>query len=191
MIWVGDRTRQLDHAHIEFVRGIRNPIGVKIGPSIEPDGLLRLIEVLDPDNRPGRLTLTVRMGAEQIDDKLPPLIRAVQREGCAVVWSSDPMHGNTVRTSLGIKTRSFDQILAEVRHFFEIHHAEGTYPGGIHCELTGQNVTECIGGAQAITEQELTQKYITHCDPRLNAQQSLELAFLISDCLRKTRQDER
>jgi 3-deoxy-7-phosphoheptulonate synthase len=185
MIWVGDRTRGLDHAHVEFVRGLRNPIGVKIGPSIEPDGLLRLIEMLNPENEPGRLTLIVRMGAERICDKLPPLIRAVQREGWEVVWSSDPMHGNTVRTSLGFKTRSFEQILAEVRRFFQIHHAEGTYPGGIHCEMTGQNVTECIGGAQAITEQELAKKYVTHCDPRLNAQQSLELAFLISDWLRQ------
>jgi 3-deoxy-7-phosphoheptulonate synthase len=190
MIWVGDRTRQLDHAHIEFVRGIRNPIGVKIGPSIQSDGLLRLIEVLNPDNEPGRLTLIIRMGAERIGDRLPPLIKAVQREGCAVVWSSDPMHGNTIRTALGVKTRSFDRILAEVRQFFEIHHAEGTYPGGIHCEMTGQNVTECIGGAQAITEEELAIKYVTHCDPRLNAKQSLELAFLISDWLRKTEQQE-
>jgi 3-deoxy-7-phosphoheptulonate synthase len=187
MIWVGDRTRQLDHAHIEFVRGIRNPIGVKIGPSVEHDELLRLIEVLNPGNEPGRLTLIVRMGADRIAGKLPPLIRSVEREGCQVVWSSDPMHGNTVRTALGVKTRSFDQILAEVRQFFEIHQAEGTYPGGIHCEMTGQNVTECVGGAQAITEQELSRMYATHCDPRLNAQQSLELAFLVSDWLRKTR----
>jgi 3-deoxy-7-phosphoheptulonate synthase len=184
-IWVGNRTRQLDHAHIEFVRGIRNPIGIKVGPSLEPDGLLRLIGVLNPSNEPGRLTLIIRMGADHIADKLPRLIRQVQREGHNVVWSSDPMHGNTVRTSSGVKTRFFDQILAEVRDFFEIHYAEGTYPGGIHCELTGQNVTECIGGAQAITEQRLADKYITHCDPRLNAQQSLELAFLISDFLRK------
>jgi 3-deoxy-7-phosphoheptulonate synthase len=151
------------------VRGIRNPIGVKIGPSLDPDGLLRLIEVLNPGNEPGRLTLIVRMGADHIASKLPPLIRAVQQEGLSVVWSSDPMHGNTVRTSLGVKTRSFDQILAEVRRFFKIHHAEGSYPGGIHCEMTGQNVTECIGGAQGITEKELSRKYVTHCDPRLNA----------------------
>ncbi len=185
MIWVGDRTRQLDHAHVEFVRGIRNPIGVKVGPSLEPEGLLRLIEVLNPKNKPGRLTLIIRMGANNIANKLPALIRYVQREGYAVIWSSDPMHGNTVTTSLGVKTRSFNQILAEVRDFFEIHHAEGTYPGGIHCEMTGQDVTECIGGAQAITEQGLADKYITRCDPRLNARQSLELAFLISDFLKK------
>jgi 3-deoxy-7-phosphoheptulonate synthase len=187
MIWIGDRTRQLDHAHIEFVRGIRNPIGVKVGPSLEPDGLLRLIEMLNPRNEPGRLTLIIRLGAEQVARKLPPLIRRVQREGCSVVWCSDPMHGNTVRTSSGVKTRSFDQILAEVRDFFEVHHAEGTYPGGLHCEMTGQDVTECIGGAQAITEQGLADEYVTRCDPRLNAQQSLELAFLISDLLKRTR----
>ena len=187
MIWIGNRTRQLDHAHVEFVRGLRNPIGLKVGPSLEPDMLLRLIEVLNPNNAPGRLTLIIRMGANYIADKLPPLIRHVQREGYKVVWSSDPMHGNTVKTSLGVKTRFFNQILAEVRDFFEIHHAEGTYPGGIHCEMTGQNVTECIGGAQAITEQGLADKYITRCDPRLNAKQSLELAFLISDFLKKTR----
>jgi 3-deoxy-7-phosphoheptulonate synthase len=187
MLWIGDRTRQLDHAHVEFVRRLGNPIGVKIGPTLQADRLLRLIERLNPENEPGRLTLIVRLGTQQIADKLPPLIQAVQREGSAVVWSSDPMHGNTLRTSLGIKTRSFDQILSEVRQFFEIHHAEGTYPGGIHCELTGQNVTECIGGAQAITENELAQQYVTHCDPRLNAKQSLELAFLISSWLRRTR----
>ncbi len=187
MIWIGDRTRQLDQAHIEFVRGIRNPIGVKIGPSLEPDDLLRLIEILNPNNEAGRLTLIIRMGADNIAAKLPSLIRQVQREGHQVVWSSDPMHGNTVKTSLGVKTRSFNQILAEVQDFFEIHYAEGTYPGGIHCEMTGQDVTECIGGAQAITEQGLAAKYITRCDPRLNAKQSLELAFLISDFLKKTR----
>ena len=191
MIWIGDRTRQPDHAHIEFARGIRNPLGIKVGPSLEPDGLLRLIELLNPTNEPGRITLIIRMGADQIAAKLPPLIRCIQRAGLAVVWSSDPMHGNTVNTSLGVKTRFFDQILAEVRDFFEIHHAEGTYPGGIHCEMTGQNVTECVGGAQAITEQGLAAKYITRCDPRLNAKQSLELAFLISDFLKKTRTKRR
>jgi 3-deoxy-7-phosphoheptulonate synthase len=145
-----------------------------VGPSLDPDELLRLIEILNPNNEPGRLTLIIRMGAEQIAHKLPPLIRQVRREGQQVIWSSDPMHGNTVKTSMGIKTRSFDQILAELHTFFEIHHAEGTYPGGIHCELTGQNVTECIGGAEAITEHGLADKYITRCDPRLNAKQSLE-----------------
>lgn len=187
MLWVGDRTRQPDHAHIEFLRGVRNPLGIKVGPSLEPDGLLRLIEALNPNNEAGRLTLIVRMGADRIAAKLPPLIRQVQRAGYTVVWSSDPMHGNTVKTSVGVKTRIFDQILAEVRAFFDIHHAEGTYPGGIHCEMTGQNVTECVGGAQPITEQQLAHKYTTRCDPRLNARQSLELAFLISDFLKKSR----
>lgn len=187
MLWIGNRTRQLDHAHIEFVRGLRNPIGIKVGPSLDPEGLLRLIERLNPTNEPGRLTLITRMGVEQIAAKLPSLIRQVQREGYTVVWSCDPMHGNTVKTSVGVKTRSFNRILAEVRDFFQIHHAEGTYPGGIHCEMTGQNVTECIGGAQAITEQGLADKYFTRCDPRLNAKQSLELAFLISDFLKQTR----
>jgi 3-deoxy-7-phosphoheptulonate synthase len=186
MVWIGDRTRQPDRAHIEFVRGIRNPIGIKVGPSLEPEGLVRLVEILNPKNEPGRLTLIIRLGADHIAGKLPPLIRRVQQEGYNVVWSCDPMHGNTVQTSSGVKTRFFDQILAEVRDFFEIHHAEGTYPGGIHCEMTGQNVTECIGGTQAITEQTLADKYITRCDPRLNAKQSLELAFLISDFLKKT-----
>ncbi len=190
MLWIGDRTLQLDNAHIEFVRGIRNPIGIKVGPSIRSDGLLRLIEALNPHNEPGRLAIIVRMGADNIAEKLPPLIQAVKRKGCKVLWSSDPMHGNTVRTSRGVKTRSFDRILEEVRNFFEIHYAEGTYPGGIHCEMTGQNVTECIGGIQAITEKGLADKYFTHCDPRLNANQALELAFLISEFLRKARARE-
>lgn len=187
MIWIGDRTRQLDHAHIEFARGVRNPIGVKVGPSLEPDELLRLIETLNPENEAGRLTLIIRQGADQIAKKLPAYIRPVQREGFKVVWSSDPMHGNTINTSVGVKTRPFDRVLSEVQDFFEIHNAEGSYPGGIHCEMTGQNVTECIGGAQAITEQGLAEQYITRCDPRLNAQQSLEMAFLISDFLKNTR----
>ena len=187
MIWIGDRTRQADHAHIEYARGIRNPIGIKVGPTMETDELLQLIETLNLNNEAGRITLIPRMGADNIGDKLPPLIQAVQREGYNVVWSSDPMHGNTVNTSVGVKTRMFNQILAEVRDFFEIHTAEGSYPGGIHCEMTGQNVTECVGGLQAITEQGLAEQYITRCDPRLNAKQSLELAFLISDFLKKSR----
>jgi 3-deoxy-7-phosphoheptulonate synthase len=187
LVWVGERTRQLDKAHIEFVRGIKNPIGVKAGPTIDSDELLRLIDVLNPLNEPGRLTIIVRMGADLIEKKLPPLIRNIQREGRRVVWSSDPMHSNTITTSHGIKTRSFDSILTEVRNFFEIHYAEGTYAGGIHCEMTGQNVTECIGGPQGITEKELTEKYFTRCDPRLNATQALELAFLISEFLKKAR----
>jgi 3-deoxy-7-phosphoheptulonate synthase len=186
MLWVGERTRQLDKAHIEFVRGIKNPVGVKAGPAMHPDGLLRLLDVVNPHNEPGRLTIIVRMG-DRIADTLPPLIQRVKREGRKVVWSSDPMHSNTVKTSHGIKTRSFDKILEEVRNFFAIHYAEGTYAGGIHCEMTGQNVTECIGGAHAITEKELTDKYFTYCDPRLNANQALELAFLISEFLKKAR----
>jgi 3-deoxy-7-phosphoheptulonate synthase len=187
MLWIGDRTRHVDKAHIEFVRGLQNPIGVKAGPSIDSDDLLRLTDILNPHNEPGRLTVIVRMGADHIAKTLPPLIRSVTREGRNIVWSSDPMHGNTITTPHGIKTRSFDSILGEVRDFFEIHDAEGTYAGGIHCEMTGQNVTECIGGPQAITEKELTEKYFTHCDPRLNATQAMELAFLVSEFLKKSR----
>ncbi|MDM8519150.1 3-deoxy-7-phosphoheptulonate synthase class II [Anaerolineales bacterium HSG6] len=187
MVWVGDRTRQLEQAHIEYFRGIFNPIGIKAGPTMTVDELLRLLETLNPNNDLGRMTIIIRMGADKIADKLPPLIQAIKREGQQVIWSSDPMHGNTVKTDYGYKTRSFDQILAEVRDFFAIHDAEGTYPGGLHCEMTGQNVTECIGGAQAITERGLADKYITNCDPRLNAAQSLELSFLISEFLKKSR----
>jgi 3-deoxy-7-phosphoheptulonate synthase len=186
MLWIGERTHQLDKAHIEFARGIKNPIGIKVGPSIDSDELLRLIDVLNPSNEPGRLTIIVRMG-DRIADTLPLLIRTVEREGRKVMWSSDPMHGNTITTSHGIKTRSFDKILEEVRNFFEIQNSEGTYAGGIHCEMTGQNVTECTGGAQGITEKELTDKYFTYCDPRLNANQALELAFLLSAFLKKAR----
>ncbi|MEM7029863.1 MAG: 3-deoxy-7-phosphoheptulonate synthase class II [Chloroflexota bacterium] len=184
MIWIGDRTRQIDHAHIEFARGIRNPLGLKVGPTTDPDDLLRLIETLNPDNEAGRMTLIIRLGADNIGKLLPTFIRPIQREGYRVVWSSDPMHGNTINTSVGVKTRQFERILSEVHDFFEIHYAEGSHPGGIHCEMTGENVTECTGGAQAITEQGLADKYVTRCDPRLNAQQSLELAFLISDFLK-------
>jgi len=187
MLWVGERTRQLDKAHIEFIRGIKNPIGVKAGPGMDADELIRLLDMLNPRNEAGRLTVIVRMG-DRIVDILPPLLRRVRREGRRVVWSSDPMHSNTVKTNHGIKTRSFNKIMEEVKNFFELHYAEGTYAGGIHCEMTGQNVTECIGGAQAITEQELTDKYFTYCDPRLNANQALELAFLISDFLKKARE---
>jgi len=186
MLWIGERTHQLDKAHIEFAGGIKNPIGIKAGPSIDSDELMRLIDVLNPHNEAGRLIVIARMG-DHVANILPPLIRNVEREGRKVVWGSDPMHGNTVTTSQGIKTRSFDKILEEVRNFFEIHYAEGTYAGGIHCEMTGQNVTECIGGAQGITEKELTDKYFTYCDPRLNANQALELAFLVSAFLKKSR----
>ncbi|MCP4329127.1 MAG: 3-deoxy-7-phosphoheptulonate synthase class II [Alphaproteobacteria bacterium] len=187
MLWIGDRTRNLDEAHIEFVRGIKNPLGMKCGASLDPDDLIRLIDVLNPENEAGRLTLIARMGADQVEAKLPPLIRAVQREGRKVVWSCDPMHGNTIKSSTGYKTRPFDRILKEVRGFFDVHHAEGTYAGGVHFEMTGRDVTECIGGAQAITEHALANRYHTHCDPRLNASQALELAFLISEELKAER----
>ncbi len=187
MLWVGDRTRQLDGAHVEFLRGIWNPIGLKAGPSMSPDELLRLIDRLNPDNAPDRLNVVVRMGADQVEEHLPPLIRAVQREGRHVLWSSDPMHGNTVKTATGFKTRSVERILREVRQFFAVHGAEGTYPGGVHFEMTGRNVTECLGGAHAVTEERLGDRYHTYCDPRLNADQALELAFLIAESLKQAR----
>ena len=187
-LWIGERTRQLDGAHVEFMRGIANPIGLKVGPTVDPDAWLRLLDALNPANQPGRLTLISRMGAERIEAVLPPLIRAAQREGRAVVWCCDPMHGNTQETGAGYKTRSFARILAEMQRFFAIHRAEGGIPGGMHFELTGQDVTECLGGAQAITEQGLADRYHTQCDPRLNASQSLELAFLIAETLKDYRQ---
>lgn len=185
MLWIGDRTRKLEEAHIEFFRGISNPIGCKVGPSMKPDELLHLIDILNPDNEPGRLVLITRMGADKIADIFPPLLQAVKREGKNVVWSSDPMHGNTIKSPNGYKTRPFNQILSELRNFFAIHQAEGTYAGGVHFEMTGQDVTECTGGAQAISEVNLRDRYHTHCDPRMNASQSLEMAFLIAEELRK------
>ncbi|SDR96127.1 class II 3-deoxy-7-phosphoheptulonate synthase [Pseudomonas oryzae] len=187
MLWIGDRTRQLDGAHVEFLRGVGNPIGVKVGPSMDTDELLRLIDILNPDNDPGRLNLIVRMGADKIGAHLPRLIRAVEDEGRLVLWSSDPMHGNTIKASSGYKTRDFAQVLHEVKQFFQVHQAEGSYAGGIHIEMTGQNVTECIGGTRPVTEAGLSDRYHTHCDPRLNADQSLELAFLIADTLKQVR----
>ena len=187
MIWIGDRTRQPDHAHVEYCRGVKNPIGLKCGPSLAPDELIRLIDMLNPDNEPGRLTLISRFGANKVFDKLPALIRAVEREGKSVVWSCDPMHGNTITSATGYKTRPFDLVLSEVEDFFAVHRAEGTHPGGIHIEMTGSNVTECTGGARAITEDELHDRYHTHCDPRLNADQSLELAFLVAELLKRNR----
>jgi 3-deoxy-7-phosphoheptulonate synthase len=187
MIWIGDRTRQPDHAHIEYCRGIKNPIGLKCGPSLKPDELIRLIDTLSPANEPGRLTLIARFGAEKVGDNLPALIRAVKREGRSVVWSCDPMHGNTVKAGSGFKTRPFDLIISEVRDFFAIHAAEGTYAGGVHLEMTGKNVTECTGGARAISDSDLHDRYHTHCDPRLNAEQALELAFLVAELLKKER----
>ncbi|MRI83586.1 MAG: 3-deoxy-7-phosphoheptulonate synthase class II [Nitratiruptor sp.] len=181
-LWIGDRTRDLDGAHVEFFRGIRNPIGVKVGPSMGEEELLRLIERLNPENEAGRLTLIVRMGAEKIGELFPPLLRRVRDAGWNVVWSIDPMHGNTYKTEKGLKTRDFEQILREVRAFFEIHKAEGTIPGGLHLEMTGSNVTECTGSISAsITEEALTSRYHTQCDPRLNADQALELAFMVAE----------
>jgi 3-deoxy-7-phosphoheptulonate synthase len=184
MIWIGDRTRQPDHAHVEYCRGIRNPLGLKCGPSMTPDGLIKLIDLLNPENEAGRLTLISRFGSESVGDHLPKLIRAVEKEGRKVVWSCDPMHGNTI-TAAGYKTRPFDRILKEVQSFFDVHAAEGTHAGGIHIEMTGKNVTECTGGARAVRDEDLQDRYHTHCDPRLNADQALELAFLVSELLAK------
>ena len=186
-IWIGDRTRQLDGAHVEFCRGIENPIGLKCGPSMSEDELLKLIALLNPTNEAGRLTLIARFGADQIGEKLPRLIRAVKREGAKVVWSCDPMHGNTVKSATGYKTRPFNRVLKEAKTFFEVHRAEKTHAGGVHLEMTGQNVTECIGGAQDITDGDLHDRYNTRCDPRLNASQSLELAFTLAENLRAER----
>ncbi|WP_296053526.1 class II 3-deoxy-7-phosphoheptulonate synthase [uncultured Alteromonas sp.] len=184
MVWIGERTRQLDHAHIEFFRGINNPVGVKVGPSMEEDELIRLIDALNPNNDPGRLTLITRMGADKLEANLPRLLRRVKAEGRNVVWSSDPMHGNTFSASSGYKTRNFDAILSEIKQFFQAHEAEGTYAGGIHLEMTGQHVTECTGGAYQISDEDLKEAYKTQCDPRLNADQVLEMAFLVADHLR-------
>ena len=186
MIWIGDRTRQPDHAHVEYCRGIKNPLGLKCGPSMTPEGLIELIDLLNPNNEPGRLTLISRFGAEKVGDYLPKLVRGVEKEGRKVVWSCDPMHGNTI-TLNSYKTRPFDRVLKEVETFFEVHRAEGTHPGGIHVEMTGKNVTECTGGARAISAEDLHDRYHTHCDPRLNADQAIELAFLVSELLKKGR----
>ena len=186
MLWGGDRTRQPDGAHIDYLRGVKNPLGLKCGPSLTPDGLLQLIDILNPDNAPGRLTLICRFGADKVEDKLPALIRAVTREGKSVVWSCDPMHGNTISAS-GYKTRPFDRIMAEIRGFFSVHQAEGTYAGGIHLEMTGKDVTECTGGARAISENDLRDRYHTYCDPRLNAEQAIEVAFLVAELLKSER----
>ncbi|MDN3400379.1 MULTISPECIES: class II 3-deoxy-7-phosphoheptulonate synthase [Pseudoalteromonas] len=186
-VWIGERTRQLDHAHIEFFKGIKNPIGVKIGPGMDPDELIRLIDALNPDNIPGRLTLITRMGADVLPEKLPALVRKVQQEGRKVIWSSDPMHGNTEKASSGYKTRSFDNIMREISQFFAVHKAEGSYAGGVHLEMTGQHVTECTGGAYGLSDDDLAQRYKTQCDPRLNADQVLELGFLVADLLKDAR----
>jgi 3-deoxy-7-phosphoheptulonate synthase len=187
LLWIGDRTRQLDGAHIEFARGINNPLAVKCGPSLSNDDLIRLIDALNPANEPGRLTLITRYGADKVDEHLPRMIRAVKREGRKVVWSCDPMHGNTIKAQGGLKTRPFDRVLKEVQAFFAVHRAEGTHAGGVHLELTGQNVTECTGGAAAITDADLSSRYHTHCDPRLNANQAIELSFLVAEGIRAER----
>jgi len=187
MIWIGDRTRQPDGAHVEYMRGIGNPIGLKCGPSLDPDELVRLIETLNPDNVPGRLTLIARMGADKVQSGLPPLLKAVKASGAKVVWCCDPMHGNTVKASSGYKTRHVSDVMSEVRGFFNAHDEVGTYPGGVHFEMTGQNVTECVGGVVEVTEARLGDRYHTHCDPRLNGAQALELAFLIADLLKQRR----
>ena len=187
MIWIGDRTRQPDGAHVEYMRGIANPIGLKCGPSLDPDELVRLIETLNPDNVPGRLTLIARMGADKVRAGLPPLLKAVKACGAKVVWCCDPMHGNTIKASSGYKTRRVNDVMAEVQGFFDAHDEIGTYPGGVHFEMTGQNVTECVGGVVDVTEARLGDRYHTHCDPRLNGAQALELAFLIADLLKQRR----
>ena len=183
MLWIGDRTRFEGSSHVEFLRGIGNPIGMKCGPSLEPDALLRMLDTLNPARVPGRMTLITRYGHDKIEAGLPKLVRAVQREGHPVIWSCDPMHGNVIKSASGYKTRPFERILAEVRGFFAVHRAEGSFGGGIHIEMTGQNVTECTGGAIAVTDEALADRYHTHCDPRLNAAQSLELAFLLAEML--------
>jgi 3-deoxy-7-phosphoheptulonate synthase len=187
-LWIGERTRQADGAHVEFLRGVANPLGLKVGPNTTPDELLRLIDILDPANEPGRLTLITRMGAEKIADKLPALLRAVSRAGRHVLWCCDPMHGNTIATASGRKTRAFDRILAELETCFALHRAEGTRLGGVHVEMTGKDVTECTGGARALSEADLAARYHTQCDPRLNGAQALELAFRIAEALKGTRE---
>ena len=187
MLWIGERTRSLDEAHVEFMRGIGNPIGVKIGPTTSPEDIIKLINKLNPNNEAGKLTLISRMGKEKIGDILPGLVKKVDQEGMKVVWSCDPMHGNTFKAQTGYKTRAFDNIMNEVEQFFQIHRSEGTYAGGIHLEMTGQDVTECVGGLQEIKEENLGDRYHTHCDPRLNANQGLELAFRLSEELSKYR----
>jgi 3-deoxy-7-phosphoheptulonate synthase len=188
MLWIGDRTRQLDHAHVEYMRGIKNPIGLKCGPTLEADDLIKLIDRLNPEDEAGRLTLICRFGAGKVFDNLPALVRAVKKEGRTVVWSCDPMHGNTIKAASGYKTRPFEMIMSEVQDFFAVHQAEGTHAGGIHLEMTGKNVTECTGGARALTDADLSDRYHTYCDPRLNAEQALEIAFLTSELIKRERQ---
>lgn len=187
MLWIGDRTRQLDGAHVEYLKGVKNPVGVKAGPSMDPEDLIKLCQTLNPENEAGRLNIIVRMGANKVGEGMPKLIRAVEKEGMKVIWSCDPMHGNTIKSSTNYKTRPVDSILTEMKQFFQVHKAEGTIGGGVHLEMTGKNVTECIGGSFTVTEEDLSSRYHTHCDPRLNADQSLELAFLIADTLKEAK----
>lgn len=184
MLWIGDRTRQLDGAHIEFLRGVNNPLGMKVGPNHNIDEILSILDRLNPENEPGRMTLITRFGARQIEKHLPPLLRAIKSAGKEVLWSCDPMHANTFNSESGHKTRDFENILCELRCFFELHWSEGTVPGGVHFELTGDDVTECIGGARKLSDAQLSQRYLTTCDPRLNAEQSLEMAFQIAEMIR-------
>jgi 3-deoxy-7-phosphoheptulonate synthase len=191
MIWIGDRTRQPDGAHVEFARGVQNPVGLKCGPTITTEDLKVLMATLNPDNEPGRLTLIARFGAGKAGDHLPRLIKAVREEGANVLWTCDPMHGNTIKSASGYKTRPFDRVLQEVRDFFAVHKAEGTIPGGVHFEMTGKDVTECTGGLRAVSDEDLSNRYHTACDPRLNASQALELAFLVAEELSQRRKDLR
>jgi len=187
MLWIGDRTRQPDGAHIEFVRGVKNPIGIKCGPTLEADELIKLIDIINPENEAGRITLISRFGVDNVSKHLPNLIKKVEQEGKNVVWCCDPVHGNTIKASNGYKTRYLDTLLSEVKQFIDIHQSEGTYAGGVHIENTGQNVTECCGGSFEILEEDLSSRYHTHCDPRLNANQSLDLAFLVAERLKEIR----
>lgn len=188
MLWIGDRTRQIDGAHVEFLRGVDNPLGIKIGPTVDIDELLQVCEILNPENEAGRITIITRMG-DKLTERLPKIIRAVENAGLKIVWACDPMHANTIKTSSGYKTRSFNKILKEVKDFFAVHKSEGTHVGGVHFEMTGQDVTECTGGTHEIMEENLSERYHTYCDPRLNAAQSLELSFLIARMLKEERSD--
>ena len=184
-VWIGDRTRQLEGGHVEFCRGIENPIGIKCGPTTKADEIVKIINAINPKNKKGKITLISRFGHENVEKFLPKLIRTIKKEGANVVWSCDPMHGNTIKSATGYKTRPFNNVLKEVKNVFAVHQSEGSYAGGLHIEMTGQNVTECTGGAQKISDKDLSSRYHTHCDPRLNANQALELAFLISDEIKK------
>jgi len=190
-VWIGDRTRQLEGGHVEFCRGIKNPIGLKCGPSLKTTELIRLCNILNPENEKGKITLITRFGHDNVEKFLPKLIRSIKKEGLNVVWSCDPMHGNTIKSANGFKTRPFNNVVKEVKNVFTVHQAEGSFAGGLHIEMTGQNVTECTGGAQKISDQDLSHRYHTHCDPRLNASQALELAFLISDEIKKNSQNSK